>query len=135
MHKLIKGICICFFSLFLLFGVYYVFQFFSEKHGKKILIEEVEKEKNTIQKINGRNVIYDCYGVRDAVKLYYTESLLTDTPITSGSVTSLSVSGRKPISGTWLVDDSGVIILTDVLFDDYVCFTEVTTCKCKKVKK
>jgi len=72
-----------------------------------------------------------CYGVIDGAKYAYTESLLTDTVVTSGSVTTLVLAGEKPVTGNWTMNtgSNAGIIIEDVTFASmpgYVCTNKDT---------
>ncbi len=70
-----------------------------------------------------KSVVNSAYGVVDAAKLYYTESLLESTQVASGSVTSLNVSGTKPSAGTWAIASDGQVTISGVSLDGYTCST------------
>lgn len=76
-----------------------------------------------INKAREKSVVNSAYGVVDAAKLYYTESLFSSTQVTSGSVTSLNVSGTKPSAGTWKVETDGQVTISGVVLDGYTCST------------
>lgn len=83
---------------------------------------------NVIENAKLKSLENSCYGVIDGAKFVYTESLLTDTVVTTGSVKTLNLSGEKPLTGTWTMNDS-VIIIKDVTFASmpkYVCTNENT---------
>lgn len=64
------------------------------------------------------------YGVIDAARLAYTESLMTSSSLslgTSHNVNTLSISGEKPKSGTFTISTDGQITLTDVIIGEYKC--------------
>lgn len=63
------------------------------------------------------------YGVIDAVRLQYVETLYSGnaTVSYSGSATDVSVSGTKPTAGTWSIDNSGEVHIDGVVFGEYTC--------------
>lgn len=62
------------------------------------------------------------YGIIDAAKYAYTDSLLTGEVVTTGNVANLKVSGTPAISGTWNLDTStGKVTLVNVVIGDYTC--------------
>lgn len=77
-----------------------------------------------INRAREKSVVNSAYGVVDAAKLYYTESLLSSTQTTTGDVSSLNVSGTKPTAGTWTVDADGQVIISGVSLDGYTCSTK-----------
>lgn len=86
---------------------------------------------NIIENAKIKAIENSCYGVISGAKYVYTESLMTDTVITNGSVTTLSLSGETPITGTWSLntDSDNGIIIKDVTFasmPNYVCTNENT---------
>ena len=73
---------------------------------------------------NARNkaAVNSAYGVIDAAKLAYTESIMSSTTSTSGNVTDLKISGDKPTAGTYSVNtETGAITIEGVQFGDYTC--------------
>ena len=76
------------------------------------------------------------YGVIDAAKLYYTESMLDSTKTvlaTGNDAKTLVVSGTSISGGTWDFDAStGTITLQEVVLGDYTCTGTVSSIKCKK---
>ena len=69
------------------------------------------------------------YGIIDAAKYQYIESMLTSTVISSGNAADLNVSGTPATSGTWKVNTTGtdgtpVITITNVVIGDYTCNTK-----------
>ena len=83
---------------------------------------------NVIENVKLKSIVNSCYGVMEGAKYKYTESLLTDATITSGSAVALILSGEKPITGTWIMDDSKIII-DNVSFKSmpgYVCTNKNT---------
>ena len=119
---------------------------------------------NVIENAKIKSMENSTYGVIDAVRTQYLENLLNSTNACpegqtencggnmqlSGAVTALTVSGEKPIAGTWKIDNSAVdsagkvadrgIKVTGVKFDsmkDYTCsntdangkITAKVTCK------
>lgn len=77
-----------------------------------------------INKARENSVVNSAYGVVDAAKLYYTESLLSSTQVSSGDVSSLNVSGTKPSAGTWSITTDGQVTISGVKFDGYTCSTK-----------
>ena len=65
------------------------------------------------------------YGLADAVRLQYVEQMYADsgnqTVSYNGLITSIKVSGTKPDSGYWSIDNEGSVILTDIKFGEYTC--------------
>ena len=69
------------------------------------------------------------YGIIDAAKYQYIESMLTSTVVSSGNAADLNVSGTPATSGTWKVNTTGtdgtpVITITNVKIGDYLCNTK-----------
>ena len=114
-----------FFSFILLFvlsfGVYFCFQHVYKKNtnkGTSHIKGAYDKAENVILK----QYVNSCYELRDAAKLFYTESYLNGE-VSSGSVINLQIYGKKPTSGTWYIDSKGNVILKDVIYDSYICNT------------
>ena len=61
---------------------------------------------NVIENAKIKSLENSCYGVIDAVRTKYAEGLLNLNKITNGNVNELTVSGEKPIDGTWTIDNS-----------------------------
>lgn len=80
-----------------------------------------------INRAREKSVVNSAYGVVDAAKLYYTESLLDSTQVSSGDVASLKVSGTKPTGGTWNVAVDGQVSIASVSLDGYTCSTKTGT--------
>lgn len=80
-----------------------------------------------INRAREKSVVNSAYGVVDAAKLYYTESLLDSTQVSSGDVASLKVSGTKPSAGTWNVAEDGQVSISGVSLDGYTCSTKTGT--------
>ena len=91
---------------------------------------------NVIENAKLKSMENSAYGVIDAVRLHYMENLMNtgngEVP-TTGSVTTLSLSGEHPTDGTWIiVNDANVengrgIKITGVTFasmQGYVCDSE-----------
>ena len=84
---------------------------------------------NVIENAKIKSLENSCYGVIDAVRTKYAEGLLNLNKITNGNVNELTVSGEKPIEGTWEIDNSSDsdnrgIKIKDVKFGsmkDYTC--------------
>ena len=79
------------------------------------------------------------YGIMDAAKYVYIESLFDEEAITSGNAADLKVSGTPAISGTWEIVPTDsyniIVILEDVVIDDYICNTnEENEIECEKIK-
>jgi prepilin-type N-terminal cleavage/methylation domain-containing protein len=65
------------------------------------------------------------YGLLDAANLYYSESLLDDTIVLDGTtnlINELSISGKKPDSGSIYINESGEISIA-VVYDN-ICYTK-----------
>ena len=91
---------------------------------------------NVVEKAREEAAINSAYGVVDAAKLYYTESLLdsTKTVLAEGNdAKTLSVSGTTISGGTWNFEStSGKITLVDVVLGDYTCNGTVGGMTCTK---
>ena len=100
---------------------------------------------NVIENAKIKSLENSCYGVIDAVRTKYAEELLNLNKITNGNVNELTVSGEKPIDGTWTIDNSKDseqrgIKIDNVRFSsmkDYACSNDLETGKvsCKKTYK
>ena len=100
---------------------------------------------NVIENAKIKSLENSCYGVIDAVRTKYAEGLLNLNKITNGNVNELTVSGEKPIEGTWTIDNSKDseqrgIKIDNVRFSsmkDYACSNDLETGKvsCKKTYK
>ena len=100
---------------------------------------------NVIENVKLKSLENSCYGVIDAVRTKYAEGLLNLNKITNGNVNELTVSGEKPIDGTWTIDNSKDseqrgIKINNVRFSsmkDYACSNDLETGKvsCKKTYK
>ena len=91
---------------------------------------------NVVEKAREEAAINSAYGVVDAAKLYYTESLLdsTKTVLAEGNdAKTLSVSGTAVSDGTWnFAASTGTITLVDVVLGDYTCNGTVGGMTCTK---
>lgn len=77
-----------------------------------------------IEQARQKSAENSAYGVIDAARLAYTESLMSSSSLSLGtehSVTSLKVSGDKPKSGTYTISATGEITLKDVVIGEYTC--------------
>ena len=83
-----------------------------------------------IEDIKLRALEDSCYGVIDSAKIHYLETFMQsgDSISMHGDVTQLTLSGEKPIMGTWTVETTGdfsnQIIIEDVVFEsmsNYIC--------------
>ena len=100
---------------------------------------------NVIENAKIKSLENSCYGVIDAVRTKYAEGLLNLNKITNGNVDELTISGEKPIDGTWTIDNSkdseqrGIKIDNVRFFSmkDYACSNDLETGKvsCKKTYK
>ena len=82
-----------------------------------------------IENVKLESLKNSCYGVIDGAKLAYTESLLTDNIVKEGNARNLKLSGEKPLTGTWIMDENSNIIIKDITFSSmpkYVCTNENT---------
>lgn len=64
------------------------------------------------------------YGVIDSLRLDYVETLYSGnaTVVYSGSVgPTTNVSGTKPESGSWSIDNNGEVHIFNVVFGEYTC--------------
>ncbi|MDY2893092.1 MAG: prepilin-type N-terminal cleavage/methylation domain-containing protein, partial [Candidatus Faecisoma sp.] len=64
---------------------------------------------NVIENAKIKSLENSCYGVIDAVRTKYAEGLLNSKNglvDLTGNVNELTVSGEKPIDGTWTIDNS-----------------------------
>lgn len=89
---------------------------------------------NVIEDARDEAAKNSAYGVIDAAKLYYAESLLdtTKTVTAEGNdATTLVVTGTSVTGGTWNFDaEAGTITLVDVVIGDYTCNGTVSTMTC-----
>lgn len=122
MHKLIKGLFGLFIVFLLGYGVFFCFQQIKNDKSSTTGFNDLKDAYDKSETVIRKQYIYACYELRDAAKLFYTESCL-NTPISSGDVTQLSVYGKRPTSGTWYLDETGKMILENVVYDSYVCST------------
>lgn len=78
--------------------------------------------------------INSSYNIIDTIYLQYLEQMSSGngTVQYEGSVTDLKMSGIKPKSGLWRIDQNGVVIIKDVIFDDYSCSGTKNSIKCNK---
>ena len=103
---------------------------------------------NVIENAKIKSLENSCYGVIDAVRTKYAEGLLNSKNglvDLNGNVNELTVSGEKPIDGTWTIDNSKDseqrgIKIDNVRFSsmkDYACSNDLETGKvsCKKTYK
>ena len=103
---------------------------------------------NVIENAKIKSLENSCYGVIDAVRTKYAEGLLNSKNglvDLTGNVNELTVSGEKPIDGTWTIDNSKDseqrgIKIDNVRFSsmkDYACSNDLETGKvsCKKTYK
>ncbi len=100
---------------------------------------------NVIENAKIKSLENSCYGVIDAIRTKYAEGLLNLNKITNGNVDELTISGEKPIEGTWTIDNSKDseqrgIKIDNVRFSsmkDYACSNDLETGKvsCKKTYK
>jgi len=75
------------------------------------------------------------YGLIDAAKYEYSESILKGESKTSGNAADLVVSGTKASAGTWSIDTNGVITLSDdTVIGEYNCHGTVNDMTCTKVE-
>lgn len=74
------------------------------------------------------------YGIIDAAKYEYMDSLLTSSSVTGGKAADLKVSGTPATGdGTWAMDTTtGTITLTNVTIGDYTCTGTVNSMSCGK---
>lgn len=76
------------------------------------------------------------YGVIDAAKYYYSESILDSTKTVEAEdndATTLIVSGTTISAGTWNFDSAtGTITLVDVKLGDFTCNGTVNSMTCEK---
>ena len=90
---------------------------------------------NVIEKARVEAAENSAYGVIDAAKLYYTESLLDSTKTVEAEgndATTLVVSGTSVSSGTWNFDSAtGTITLVDVKLGDFTCNGTVNSMTCE----
>ena len=89
---------------------------------------------NVVEKARLEAAENSAYGVIDAAKLYYTESLLdtTKTVEESNPVSDLVISGTEINEGTWSIDTTtGTITLSGVVIGDYTCNGTVTSMVCE----
>ena len=84
---------------------------------------------NVIENAKIKSLENSCYGVIDAVRTKYAEGLLNLNKITNGNVNELTVSGEKPIAGTWTIYNSKDSVEKGIKIEgvkfasmkDYVC--------------
>ena len=88
---------------------------------------------NVVESAKQKALVNSAYGLVDAAKLEYTESMFSGSVKSSGSAGELKVSGEKATAGTWEVTD-GNIIIKDVKFasgGDKVCTNTTGTMVCE----
>ena len=103
---------------------------------------------NVIENAKIKSLENSCYGVIDAIRTKYAEGLLNSENglvDLTGNVNELTISGEKPIDGTWTIDNSKDseqrgIKIDNVRFSsmkDYACSNDLETGKvsCKKTYK
>ena len=76
-------------------------------------------------------------GICNTAKQTYVESLITDHPLSLGieyDVSLLHVSGIKPISGSFIINENGKILLKQVEIEGYICNGEEDKINCYKVE-
>ena len=61
---------------------------------------------NVIENAKLKSLENSCYGVIDAVRTKYAEGLLNLNKINNGNLNELTVSGEKPMAGTWTIDNT-----------------------------
>ncbi|MCI5677739.1 MAG: prepilin-type N-terminal cleavage/methylation domain-containing protein [Candidatus Faecisoma sp.] len=84
---------------------------------------------NVIENAKIKSLENSCYGVIDAIRTKYAEGLLNLNKITNGNVNELTVSGEKPIAGTWTIYNSKDSVEKGIKIEgvkfasmkDYVC--------------
>ena len=91
---------------------------------------------NVVEEAREEAAKNSAYGVIDAAKLYYTESMLDDTKTvaeTGNDATKLVVSGTTITGGTWdFTASTGTITLQSVVLGDYTCTGTVNSMSCTK---
>lgn len=86
-----------------------------------------------IDKARVKSAENSAYGIIDAARLAYTESIMSGSTITGGDVTSLKVSGDEPEEGTFLIStEDGSITINDVKIGEYTCSGTDKGVTCKK---
>lgn len=94
---------------------------------------------NVIEESREKSVRNSAYGLVDAAKLEYTQSMFEDASKASksGDASELKVSGDKPTSGSWAINEEGQISLSGVVFGDYTCAKDATAAEvsCGKTAK
>lgn len=85
---------------------------------------------NVVDNAKLKSLENSAYGVMDAAKLKYIESMMNDTQTKTGQCADLVVSGEKATAGTWTVTTDATggstagVSITGVKFDsmkDYTC--------------
>lgn len=75
-----------------------------------------------IDKARVKSAENSAYGIVDAARLAYTESIMSGSTVYSGDVTTLKVSGDKPTAGTYTISPTdGSITITGVKVGEYTC--------------
>ena len=88
---------------------------------------------NVVENARKEAKVNSAYGVVDAAKYVYLESMMSSTVSTSGYASDLKVSGEKPTAGTWVVntgsttDTDPVITIDGVVFGEYTCTNKGAT--------
>ena len=88
---------------------------------------------NVVENARKEAKVNSAYGVVDAAKYVYLESMMSSTVSTSGYASDLKVSGEKPTAGTWVVntdsttDTDPVITIDGVVFGEYICANKGAT--------
>ena len=91
-------------------------------------VQKIEYTKENAAISSSNNII-------DIINLQYIEQMASGGTVQyDGSVTNLKISGIKPKSGLWRIDQNGVIIIKDVIFDDYSCSGIKNAIKCNKTE-
>lgn len=88
-----------------------------------------------INKARAKSAENSTFGVIDAARLAYTESIMSSATFTFGSeydVTQLSVSGDKPKSGKFSIGADGEITVKDLQFTDYKCAGNTKGVSCSR---
>lgn len=75
------------------------------------------------------------YGIIDAARLAYTESLMSTPSLSFGKpyqASELSVSGAGATAGTYTISEDGEIKLTGVVIGEYTCAGNTKGVSCSK---
>lgn len=88
-----------------------------------------------IDKARAKSAENSAYGVIDAARLAYTESIMSNSTIpfnTSMSAADLSVSGQGPTAGVYVITDAGEVEVHGLKIGEYTCNGNTKGVSCSK---